>query len=227
MNDEEFSRYYDIIRNNVNQATHCFYTSIEIHNFAAAGGDSYRAVNRGAAFWNVTLHGLQVGFFLALSRLFDQGKSVFTVEKFLGQIVKYPKLFSREAFEARRIAQNQGVRPDYLDAYTIWVPTENDLRTIARMLRPLTKKFHPVYRDIRDTVIAHTIALDRAHVEALFGLTLIANIEDIIYGLNDIIEVVWQLHQNGRRPEERTGNYDYKDRIKANTLQVLEQLQPR
>jgi hypothetical protein len=223
MNEKLFWKYFDAVSQNVDQATYTFYTWMAIHNFAAEGGANYEVVNRDAVFWNVTLHGLQNAFFLALGRLFDEGNDVHTIEKLLGHAVANPTIFSSHAFEARRIADNRGERPAYLDDYLkgLWEPTVDDLRDIARMLRPHKTKFHAVYKDIRNKTIAHSIAVDAADVSALFSKTLIGEIDDIIYGLNDILEVVRQLYTNGRRPNERNGKYDYRERITDKTRHVL------
>jgi hypothetical protein len=199
MNDKVFWQYFEAASQNVDQAT---------------------------VFWNVTLHGLQNAFLMALSRLFDQGDDVHTVEKLVNHAVANPAIFSRVTFEARRIAENHGQRPAYLDDYLkgVWEPTVADLRDIARMARPHRKKFEANYKDIRDKTIAHSIAVDAADVSTLFSKTLIAEVEDIIYGLHDILEVVRQLYHNGRRPAERNANFDYKQRITDKTRSHLELL---
>lgn len=161
---------------------------------------------------------------MALSRLFDQGRDSHTTERLLSHTVAHPGFFSREAFDARRMQEiPNGVRPDYLDEYVanIWVPSTKDLRDIARMLRPYRQKWGADYGAIRNNVFAHTIMTDRAGVAALFGQTLIADIEDIIYGLHDILRVIWELWHNGRHPNQRNTQYDYKEQIANETRQVL------
>ena len=136
--------------------------------------------------------------------------------------MQHPEFFSKPSFIARRIKEAKGKKPDYLDDYVkgIWEPTTTDLRAIKKMLRPYTAKYEAIYREMRHQIFAHTIATD-AELGQLFSKALITDVEEILYGLKDIIEILYQLYYNGRRPSERTGKYDYKERIRDITRNVL------
>ena len=224
MNEAQYWRYYDAVRGDVVKASYSYFTSKEIHAFARDSRDNFNMLNAHATFWNTALHGLQTASFMALSRLFDQGPNVHSMERFLGHTAAHPEFFTREAFDRRRMKDvPDGVRPDWLDNYVanIWVPTAEHLRDLARMLRPYRQKWRSNYDDIRDQVFAHTITIDKADVAALFSRTLITDIEEILQGLRNILEIVQELWMNGRHPDQHNPSTRYIDDIVRETRELL------
>jgi len=225
MNEVQYWKYYEAVRGNLVKASYCYYTSQEIHSFAGESEDNFHLLNAHATFWNTTLHGLQIASFMALSRLFDQGPDAHTMERFLGHTVAHPEFFAREAFERRRMKDAPGgLRPYWLDDFVanIWVPTGDDLRDIARMLRQYRRKWSSDYSDIRDRVFAHTIAIDQTGVAALFSRTLVSDIEEILQGLRNILDIVQQIWVNGRHPNQHNPSTRFIEDIVRETRELLE-----
>jgi AbiU2 len=225
MNETQYWKYHEAVRGDVVKASYCYYTSKEIHAFANESRDNFNLLNTHATFWNTTLHGLQIASLMALSRLFDQGPNAHTMERFLGYTVAHPEFFSREAFDRRRMKDvPDGVRPDWLDNYVanIWVPTKDDLCDLARRLRPHRQKWIRDYSDIRDQVLAHTIIIDQSGIAALFSRTLVTDIEEILQGLRNILEIVEQLWINGRHPNQHNPNTRFIEDVVRETRELLE-----
>lgn len=78
-----------------------------------------------------------------------------------------------------------------------------------------------MYSDIRDYVFAHKILKDKDKVSDLFGKTQIKDIDEMLYFFYDLIEVLFQLFHNGRKPELGVGKYDYRERIKNTTRSAM------
>jgi hypothetical protein len=225
MTEAEYWRDYALTRGDVETAIYSFYANIEIHQFASEDLTIHRALDKSAEFWNYQVYALQTAYFIALGRIFDNGRDTHSIHHLLSATVEHPEFFSKEAFAARRIREAGQEKPDYLDEYMkgVWAPTASDLRAIKNMLKPYTVKYKRVYRDMRIQVFAHKIAT-KLETNRLFSKTLTNDIEEILYGLRDITEILWQLYRNGRRPEERTGKYDYNERIRSATRGVLRSL---
>lgn len=226
MNEVEYWQYYAAVRSDLVKAAYCYFAGKAIHTFAGENRDNLQRLNAQATFWITTLHGLQVAWFMALSRLFDESSDTHTLDKFLRHTVAHPEFFSREAFDARRMQESRGVRPDYLDDYVakIWVPTTNDLREIARIIRPYRQKWHTDYVPIRNQIFAHSIVIDQQGVSALFSRTLIGDIEDIFKGLYNLLEVVKELWANGRQPNRHNPTQEYIEEIVPETRELLARL---
>lgn len=224
MTESEYWRDYELTRDEVNTAIESFYTYIEIHNFAAEDNDVYRTLNEAPTFWNIQLYCLQTAFFIALGRIFDNGQDVHSVHKLLAATLAHPEYFSKRALSIRKTA-GKG-KPEWLDDYLaeVFEPSMPDLRELKKALAPYKKKFDTVYGDIRDYVFAHKILKEKERVSELFGKTQIKDIDDMLYFLHDLLEALFRLFQDGRRPELGTGTYDYKERIKRTTRSVLRKL---
>jgi hypothetical protein len=224
MSEQEFWTDYELIRDEVWAAIETFYTYIEIHNFAADNKKNYRKINQNPRFWEITLYGLHRSFFIALGKVFDNGPDAHSIHKFIAACIRHPQYFSKKALAARK--KKQGLKPDDLKKYmkTVYEPSIQDLRLLKKQVSSYRKKFDPVYKDIRDLVVAHKIIKDKGDVADLFSKTLIGEIEAILYFLYDLLQEIWQLYHNGREIELGVNKYDYKDRIKETTQNVLKSL---
>ena len=221
MEEKEFWDDYEIIRNEVDRAIEAFYTYMSIHRIANDNREIYLAMNQNPTFWNINLYSLQTTFFITMGRIFDDGKDAHSVHKLLSSALAHPDFFSKKALAKRKTKGNE--KPIWLDEYLkdVFEPGIPDLRQIKIQLKPYRRKFDEAYRDIRNTVFAHTITKDSEAVSKLFGNTKIPEIEDILYVLKDLLESLWELYHNGRRLEFGKASKNYASRIEQTTHDVL------
>jgi AbiU2 len=213
---------YKVVRNEVYVAIESFYTWLETNQFASESPENYRKINHAATFWMIQLHGLQTTFFVTLGRLFDRDKRSHSIIRLLASTADHPEFFSKDAFASRRTAAGGG-RPDYLDEYLkgVWEPSASDLTAMKDAIVPWEGKFNSVYKPIRDKIFAHRDFTLSFHADRLFGMSLIKDVDDLLYGLWDLMEALWQLYHNGTKPNLGNATYDYRRRIKDTTRAVL------
>jgi hypothetical protein len=96
------------------------------------------------------------------------------------------------------------------------------LENIAAAIKTSEAKYKESYKGIRDQVFAHRGPRDVA--SKLFEKTLIAEIEDILFDLNEIAEVIFQLLENGRPHRIGDGSRSYIDGIAADARNALDHL---
>lgn len=221
MEETEFWRDYELIRGEVDRSIETFYTYLSIHKVANDNREIYLTMNRNPSFWNINLYALQTTFFITMGRIFDDGKDAHSVHKLVSSALAHPEFFSKEAL-AKRKTRGQG-KPTWLEEYleNVFEPGIADLRSIKSQLKPFRKMFDEAYRDIRNSVFAHTLIKESESVSKLFGKTKISAIGEILYVLKDMLEAMWQLYNNGRRLEFGNTSKDYKDRIESTTHSVL------
>lgn len=221
MDEKDFWKGYELTRQEVKTAIECFYTWLEINNSASADKEIYEALNKNPTFWNINLYGLQSSFFIVLGRIFDDGKDAHSIHKFIASCLANPQFFSKEALAKRR--QGGGEKPEWLNGYIekAYEPSIQDLRTLKKALSGYRKTFDDIYRDIRHYVFAHKIAKEAEILSELFGRTKIGDIENMLYFLYDLLEVIWQLYHNGRKQTLGERKYDYKARISSTVQSVL------
>lgn len=219
--ETEYSCDFQLILDEVNIAIESFYTYLEIHNFASESNEVFLAINESPTFWDIQRYSLQTTFFITLGRIFDEDGKAHSIHKLLDFAIRNPELFSKLAL-AKRKTTGEKV-PDSLTEYLIDVfePSANDLRELKRALKPFTKKYKLVYRDIRHQVFAHRGIKNKEDISCLFGETKIKEINEILYFLYDLLIELRELFDNGRRPELGIHQYNYKDRIKNSTRAAL------
>ena len=74
-------------------------------------------------------------------------------------------------------------------------------------------------KDIRDKVFAHRDPTKLA--ETLFEETLVAEVEDILFTLNETMLAILQLLENGHRYQIGDGTRSYADRVIGDTRSAL------
>ena len=102
----------------------------------------------------------------------------------------------------------------------------HDLRQLRKALAPHKTKFDTIYRPIRDQ-IAHIIFKDEGLIADLYGRTRKTDIDEILCFLHSLVNAIWNLAHNARRPELNGDNYGYAGRvaeIQNNTERMLQQL---
>ena len=224
MTDEEFWKGFELTRDEINVAIYSYYTWLEILNYAATNREILNSINRTPSFWNVTLHGLQESFFMALGRIFDDGKDCHSIHKFISSCISHPEHFLYDALEKRK--QGGSEKPDWLDNYMrqTYQPTVSDFGKIKQAIVPHRKKFDYIYKDIRNYVFGHNIAHKLGTTSDLFKKTKIGDLEEILYFLYDLQSVIWELFYNGTKPDLGVRKYDYKDRISSEARQAMNAL---
>jgi hypothetical protein len=222
MTETEYFRNLGLIRGQVNIAIESFYFERLINQIASEQPAVLEKINRDAAFWNFLLYSLQSTFFMALGRIFDTDSKALSIYRFLSLTVEHPEYFSKEALRARKIRLLHAT-PDWLDKFIeeAWEPTKSDLRDLKKKTGSFSEKVMERYRPIRNEIFGHNIAMDDKHISESFGKTQINEIAEILYFLFDLTEVISELFLNGRKPELRKVEYDYRQRIRNCVQTVL------
>ncbi|OGS80865.1 MAG: hypothetical protein A2Z94_03625 [Gallionellales bacterium GWA2_55_18] len=224
MTETQYMEELYLIINEVNTAIECFYTYIEIHNYAAEDKRIFKVLNENPTFWNINLYSLQTTFFIVLGRIFDDGEDTHSIHKLLAATVAHSEFFSKNALGARKAAA--GLKPDDVDSYIadVFEPQVPDLRVLKKTFSIHRVNYDATYADIRSRVFAHNILISKQDVGALFDKALIGEINNMLYNLKDILDALRDLVQNGRRPEFGVRTYEYQNRIKQRVRKTFDRL---
>ncbi len=185
----------------VNVTASSFYAWKSINSLAVHDHALFQALQRNAYSWNIIAHSLQITFFSAFGRLFDRNKRSLTALTFISKCEAAIEQFGKPALEARRIASNHGVRPDYLDEYLtdVYEPVTADFQTLTAAITRCDKIYTANYQPIRHKLIAHKDMATIGGKDALFAKTNIKEVEEILEVLYQVAVVIEQLFINGRR----------------------------
>lgn len=225
MTESTWWHQHEVLRNEVTNTIQSFYTWKHVNNYAANNEAALREMNRNPTFWNISAHALQTTFIITIGRVFDKDQRSHSIQKLLAKMAVHPEYFSRAALELRkRAAASRGGDVSWLPNFLrdVQEPTTADLERLRDALNPTIAKYEEVYQPIRHKMFAHNdVAVD---TDALLGKSLIADVEQILYALHDMLEAVWQLYMNGTEPRLGERKYDYEDRISETTRRVMTSL---
>jgi hypothetical protein len=194
---EELLKEY---RGEVNIAATSFYAWKNINKLAVGDDKIFQALQHNALSWNIFMHSLQITFFTALGRIFDNDNRSFTVRNFINKCQSEVNQFSRASFEVRRLSSANGIRPDYLDDYLagVYEPVAADFQALADAVEPHETAYKNNYQPIRHKLIAHKDFATIGSKDSLFAKTNIEEIEKILAFLFQVEKFVEQLIINGR-----------------------------
>ncbi len=173
--------------------------------------------NKNALFWRLFSASTQRSLFISLGRLFDGVEGARSFPKFQGHCMLNVKDFSKTSLELRRISENGGVRPKYLDSYLseCFEPSKEDLARLFSPVSYINSRARDIYQRIRSKVFAHAIWTKDKEYEELFSSANDYEIEQILLILWAVQRNIWQLYQNGRMPEQEylIFNYQHKSEL--------------
>jgi len=227
LDEAEFRKDFELISDEINGAIQSFYTLLEINNYRSANKEICRVMNKNPSFWNITLYGLQVSFFMSLGRIFDTaGPDCHTIDKFIASCITHPEHFQYEALKKRKQSQNDS--ENWLDDFMkeTYQPTVSDFEAIEKAISVHRTKFNQTYKKIRHYVFAHNIPNKPNSSSAeLFAKTNKADIEEMLSFLHNLQNVIWKLFYDGIEPN--FGDIKYfinRDEILNDVKQVMDAL---
>jgi hypothetical protein len=223
--EAEYWHTYETIRSDVEGAIESFYTWLAIKNLLAQDEAIWRKFQEHAAYWNIVLYSLQNTFFIILGRLFDNAADTHSLNRLLAITVEHPELFDKSTLHARKIKAWGGVdHPEWNYFDTFREPMKSELGALKTALYPHRLRFQSVYSQIRSKVFAHKVLVDQQQIDGLFEKTKLQELEDILFFLYDLMEVLGNLFLNGRLPVLGNNPATYRERIVAATGEVVRKL---
>ncbi len=176
----------------VGEATQFWYSAAALNEAAIVDPKLFQALQTGAGFWNTVRGGLEMHAIVAVGRILgERGENARNIDWFREVILNGSAHLSPSAHEARKCNAASGRESEG------FLPRDID------RLRFLVKKYKGVYqdqfRDIRNSIAAHSGGLTAAEREVIYGKTRIRDFERALRFLNGLHDAVWQMYYNGRR----------------------------
>ena len=223
---EDLVKAHKIFRDEVTAAAWSFFVWKSFNRIVSKDDELYQRINVNALSWNVITHSLQSTFFITIGRLFDIDGAAFSVHAFLRSCIENIGQFSLEALRQRKIDDNGGVVPDWLDDYMAnsYTPTENDFQRIRGEVSKYQKVYEDIYKPIRHQLIAHKEKESIEKADELFGKTNIGHIEELLDFFHQIENIVFDLLHNGKLNEIGFYSFSESERVEKDVNDLLEKL---
>jgi hypothetical protein len=200
MTRDEYWRMFHLIRRDITGAIASNCTYLTINNLVVSYNEIALKINRYADFWNLNKYALQTTFFIAFGRIFDQRRDSFSIQELVYKTIEYPGFFSKEVLREfkRETARICGDDPEWLTDYLANAhrPTRQDLEPLRTALAPHEAKFREIYEPIRHTYFAHRGKASDEAIGALFGETLIGDVNEILRFLYTLVYSIQDVASN-------------------------------
>ena len=145
---EKVEEALKLYQDEVATATWTFYAWKHLNNAGFNDRAVRRGLNRNAATWNVITHSLQTTFFITIGRLFDIDGDAFSVHAFLRFCIDNVEQFDSQHIRERKIADQNGIEPDWLDDYMerVYEAQEEDFQRLrGEVSKNITKRSIGLY----------------------------------------------------------------------------------
>lgn len=220
----EYEQQLNAMLRDIAGATNAFYAYLEIYRFNKNIENKQR-LDQNGEFWDIVRYSMQTTFIINLGRIFDRRRDAHSLLKFLDVTKEHLGFFSRSALANRKQRLIRETTPSHiLQEYlrTTWQPTRGEIGKIQNICKKLAKEYETV-EDIRDEIFAHR----GRHAQPNLLLTkndVASKIEELLYGLNEIINAIFKLFHDGHRYDIGKGSRTYIDEIVRDTRAVLHRL---
>src|SRR5262249_40859532 len=125
------------------------------------------------------------------------------IDRLLTIASKDLSVYSRKALANRR--RTSDLTAEKIDAFVsgAFEPKAEDFRAIRKQVGAQRKIYKVRYQDVRDKVFAHNEVGGIEEANQLRAKTSADELKSLLEFLSEVHEAIWQLLQNGRKPELR------------------------
>ena len=209
--EAEFKVELEAFRTESQAAIQFFYAWQTVNAVNAGDRRIARVMNQTSLFWKTTLGAMQTATLVALGRVFDPDPKNHSVNRLLSIAHGNLQVFSKQSFAARRRKEDRTADewlPNFLSI--VYEPTSKDIRRLKRYVAVRRRIYEFNYKPLRDQLFAHRAIADRAETDALFAKTNTRELQLMLVFFGRLYESLWQLFNNGRKPNLRPARYSVK-----------------
>ncbi len=170
-------------------------------------------INRNPDFWRIYESSVRTNLFIGIRRLYEGRDGTFNFQKFIEQCEENIDAFSKEELRKRKATLHNS--KDWIDEYmlSVYEPNTSDFRDLAKIVRMKSRRMKGIYTEAASKVYAHAVHMDHAEIAKITNQLRFDEMEEALDSIWHCYEQVWQMFENGRKPDFEVGDYPYKDEV--------------
>lgn len=179
-------------------------------------------INKNPYFWQIFEVSVRTNLFIGIRRLYEVKSGTFNFQKFIEKCIENIEDFSKKSLRARKLKASAN-SSDWIDSYmeNKYEPTEHDFKALSKIVRNNSKKMKGIYTEAANKIYAHAIHLDKVSMADFSENLEFDEIEAALLSIWHCYEQVWQMYENGRKPEYEIGVYPYKQEVYESLIKQL------
>lgn len=171
-------------------------------------------LNENADFWLIYETSVRTHLFISIRRLYEGKPGTFNFQGFINNCITNIDDFNRDALRKRKESGSSSAK-EWIDEYMqdTYEPLESDFRELSKIVRENSKKMKGIYTDAASKIYAHAIHLDHASIASITDKLEFDEMESALLSIWHCYDQVWQMYQNGRKPDLIVGKYPYEQEV--------------
>lgn len=209
--DRDFIKQLENLRWEANIIAGYIYAEMTIHHAASKSKKLLHRLNESPTFWKTCLAALQSSAYIALGRVFDTKNSRYCLSELLFTLEENLNLFSKASLSERK-KKDGFVDKERLAEYVHGAHrfSRSDLRTIQRSVERHRAIYEKAIKLVRHQHLAHRNTFASADTQSLYARGKVKDFWRLSAYLLNLHEGLWNLFQNGRKPNLRLPRYSPK-----------------
>jgi hypothetical protein len=197
---KEYKKHYVAFSQNIVYAARTWHHHVHLNNRAAEDPAILEALNKAPRYWLDQRYAAVQTTIIFLGKIFDNDARAHNVDKTLKAAHDEKDHFSKPELRKRKV--ESGGEFEGLDEYVenATEPGSEDFKAIsaeAKKAKVIWERIKP----LRDKIYAHHEILSDAERKALYEAVKNDDITEILQILLNISEALWQIENNGRKPD--------------------------
>ncbi len=223
---KEYKKHYGAFSQNIAYAARMWYYHMHLNNIAEEDPAIIEALNKAPRYWLDQRYAAVQTTIIFLGKIFDndgRGYKVHNVDKMLDAAYEGQDHFSKAELRKRKI--ESGSEFEGLDEYVknTAEPDSEDFKAIKAEVKKAKVVWERI-KPLRDKIYAHDEIMSDAERKALCEAVENNDITEILQILLNISEALWQIENNGRKPDFSSDYNQPIERAKKEVEEVIASL---
>jgi len=191
-----------------------FLYSLIAYHEALSKEEYVSQMNRNADFWRLFEASMLSSVFISIRRLYENEADSFNFQNFIRNCSSNLEEFSLKNIKDRKI-RSGALSVEEAEIYIVgkYEPSNQDFNEMARFVKERSKNMRGVYTKVASKIYAHAIHFTHSEVLKPNQSLNLYEIEKALLSVWHVYEQVWQLYENGRKPEYTESKYQYKNEV--------------
>ncbi|MBL4900902.1 MAG: hypothetical protein JKX76_14930 [Colwellia sp.] len=201
------------LRRETESCLRVFYSLKQFRSYLQEG-ETTALLNKNPEFWQVYEISVRSRLFIGIRRLYEGKNNTFNFQNFINKCIASVDDFSKDKLRKRKLSLGQE-STEWIDSYMegVYEATEEDFRTLSKIVRSNSKRMKGIYSDAASTIYAHGVHMDHAKISQISDQLNFDEMEKALLSIWHCYEQVWQMYLNGQKPLLEVIQYPYKSEV--------------
>lgn len=171
-------------------------------------------INKNPYFWLLYESSTRTNLFIGIRRLYENEGNTLNFQRVIEICCENIFEFSLASLRTRKIEQSDNAE-EWIEKYIAeaYEPTVDDFYAISALVRDNSKRMRGIYTSVASTIFAHAVHIDYPVMEEQMKDLNFGEMEQALNSIWHAYSQIWQMYENGRKPDLEIEQYPYQEEI--------------